>query len=60
MQLKVKSVDIIVVHYHREDMLEETVDLLQKGEFRQWLVTDRLAICRSKEIDVAEAPKNEK
>jgi hypothetical protein len=41
-------------------MLKETVDLLKNGKFRQWLVTDRLAICRVKGIDVAKAPGNEK
>ena len=51
---------LLLILADTEDMLEETVDLLQKGEFRQWLVTDRLAICRSKEIAEAEPPKNEK
>ena len=51
---------LLLILADTEDMLEETVDLLEKGEFRQWLVTDRLAICRSKEIDVAKAPNNER
>ena len=51
---------LLLVLADTEDMLEETVDLLEKGEFRQWLVTDRLAICRSQQIEAAKAPENEK
>lgn len=46
----------LVILSDTNDMLKETVDLLEKGEFRQWLVTDRLAICRGKPIEPTEAP----
>ena len=38
---------LLLILADTEDMLKETVDLLEEGEFRQWLVTDQLAICRT-------------
>jgi len=49
---------LLLILADTDDMLKETVDLLEAGKFRQWLVTDRLAICRTK--GPAEAPRNEK
>ena len=40
---------LLLILADTENMLKETVDLLEEGKFRQWLVTDRLAICRAKE-----------
>ena len=42
---------LLLVLADTKDMLAETVDLLEKGNFRQWLVTDRLAICRSQRTE---------
>jgi len=38
---------LLLILADTEDMLKETIDLLERGEFRQWLVTDQLAICRT-------------
>jgi len=42
------SSPLLIILADTEAMLKETVDLLKEGEFRQWLVSDRLAICRAK------------
>lgn len=51
---------LLLILSDTNDMLKETVDLLEKEEFRQWLVTDQLAICRSKPIEPSKAPEKEK
>lgn len=52
---------LLLILADTEDMLRETVDLLEEGDFRQWLISDQLAICRTeKGIDLTEAFKNEK
>lgn len=51
---------LLLVLADSEDVLKETVDLLENGKFRQWLATDHLAICRSKPVEKAEVPEKEK
>ncbi len=41
---------LLLILADTENMLKETVDLLKNGKFRQWLVTDRLAICRARSV----------
>ena len=49
---------LLLILADTEDMLKETVDLLPEGKFRQWLVTEQLAIFRKvKPAEVKPAAK---
>ena len=38
---------LLLILADTEDMFKETIDLLERGDFRQWLISDQLAICRT-------------